>query len=82
VSEISLPEHRAEALAGLYLAAYIGLAGPVIGLGALTEIASTRVSLLVFSGLLMVAIFAAAPTLLGGRGRGPRASAHPHPISA
>ncbi|HLY48393.1 MAG TPA: MFS transporter [Solirubrobacteraceae bacterium] len=82
VSEISLPEHRAEALAGLYLAAYIGLAGPVIGLGALTQIASTRVSLLVFSGLLALGIVAATRTLLGGRGRGPRASAHLHPISS
>jgi MFS family permease len=81
VSEIALPEHRAEALAGLFLAAYLGLAGPVIGLGALTQITSTRVSLLVFSGLLALGIFAAAPTLLGSRGRGPRASARPHPIS-
>jgi MFS family permease len=82
VSEISLPEHRAETLAGLYLAAYIGLAGPVIGLGALTQIASTRVSLLAFSGLLIVAILVASPTLLGSRGRSPRASAHLHPISS
>jgi MFS family permease len=79
VSEISLPERRAEALAGLYLAAYLGLAGPAIGLGALTQIATTRVSLLVFSGLLALGIFAAAPALLGGRGH--RASARPHPIS-
>jgi MFS family permease len=81
VSEISLPEHRAEALAGLFLAAYLGLAGPVIGLGALTQIASTRVSLLIFSGLLALGILAAAPALLGGRGRGPRASTQPQPIS-
>jgi MFS family permease len=81
VSEISAPEHRAEALAGIYLAAYLGLAGPVIGLGALTQIASTRVSLLVFSGLLALGIFAATPALLGSRGRGTRASAQPHPIS-
>ena len=81
VSEISLPEHRAEALAGLFLAAYLGLAGPVIGLGALTQVASARMSLLVFSGLLALGIFAAAPALLGSRGRGPRASAKPHPIS-
>ena len=40
VSEISTQAHRAEALAGLYLAAYLGLAGPVIGLGAMTQIAS------------------------------------------
>ena len=65
VSEISSPEHRAEALAGLFLAAYLGLAGPVIGLGALTQIASTRVSLLVFAGLLALGILAATPALLG-----------------
>jgi hypothetical protein len=79
VSEISLFEHRAEALAGLYLAAYLGLTGPVIGLGALTQVASTRVSLLVFSGLLALGIFAATPALLGGRGH--RASPHPQPVS-
>jgi MFS family permease len=81
VSEISLTDHQAEALAGLFLAAYLGLAGPVIGLGALTQIASTRVSLLAFSGLLALGIFAAAPALLGDRDRGPRPSAQPHPIS-
>ena len=81
VSEISLPERRAEALAGLYLAAYLGLAGPVIGLGALTQIASMRVSLLVFSGLLALGTFAASPALLRRRGRGPRASAQPQPTS-
>ncbi len=79
VTEISLPERRAEAVAGFFLAAYIGLAGPVIGLGALTQIASTRVSLLVFSGLLAIGILAAAPALLGGRGR--RAPAHPQPLT-
>jgi MFS family permease len=65
VSEIATPEHRAEALAGLYLASYIGLAVPVIGLGVLTKIASTRVSLLVFAGLLSLGILAATPALLG-----------------
>jgi MFS family permease len=80
VSEIAPPQHRAEALAGLFLAAYLGLAGPVIGLGALTQIASTRVSLLVFSGLLALGTCAAAPALVRSRGH-PRASAQPHPIS-
>jgi hypothetical protein len=78
VSEISLPESRAEALAGLYLAAYLGLSGPVIGLGALTQVASTRVSLLVFSGLLALGIFAATPALLGSRGHG--ATTQPQPL--
>jgi MFS family permease len=71
VSEISAQEHRAEALAGVFLAAYLGLAGPVIGLGALTQIASTRVSLLVFAGLLALGILAATPALLGRGGRRP-----------
>ncbi len=65
VSEISPAEHRAEALAGIYLAAYLGLAVPVVGLGALTQIASTRVSLLVFAALLTVGIVGATPGLLG-----------------
>jgi MFS family permease len=67
ISEISTPGQRAEALAGLYLAAYLGLAGPVIGLGALTQVASTRVSLLAFSAALAAGIIAAAPTLLASR---------------
>ncbi|HEX4009941.1 MAG TPA: MFS transporter [Solirubrobacteraceae bacterium] len=71
VTEISAVEHRAEALAGLYLASYLGLAVPVIGLGVLTQIASTRVSLLVFAALLALGILAAAPALLGRRGSHP-----------
>jgi MFS family permease len=67
VAEISAAEHRAEALAGLFLAAYLGLAGPVIGLGALTQIVSTRASLLAFAALLTLALLAATPALLGRR---------------
>lgn len=79
VAEISLPERRAEAVAGFFLAAYVGLAGPVIGLGALTQIASTRVSLLAFSGLLAIGMLVATPGLLGGRGH--RTSPQPQPLS-
>jgi MFS family permease len=79
VSEISREEHRAEALAGVFLAAYVGLAGPVIGLGALTQIASTRVSLLVFAALLGLGILAATRPLLGHRVN--HSSAHPQPIT-
>ena len=53
----------------MYLAAYLGLAIPVIGLGALTQIASTRVSMLVFAGLLALGILAATPALLDRRAR-------------
>ena len=79
VAEISAPEHRAEALAGTYLASYLGLAVPVIGLGALTQTASTRVSLLVFAGLLAMGILAATPALLGRRAV--HASSQPQPTS-
>jgi len=79
VAEVSSHAHRAEALAGLYLAAYLGLAGPVIGLGALTQIASTRVSLLVFAGLLALGILAATPALLDHGAGHP--SSQPQPTS-
>ena len=79
VVEISSQEHRAEALAGMFLACYLGLAGPVIGLGALTQVASTRVSLLVFAGLLGLGILASTPALLGRRAGHP--FSQPHPIS-
>jgi hypothetical protein len=39
-------EARGEALAGLFLAAYIGLAVPVLGLGLATQFLSTRIALL------------------------------------
>jgi MFS family permease len=79
VSEVSSEEHHAEALAGLFLACYLGLAGPVVGLGALTQIASTRVSLLVFAALLAFGILAATPALLGRAGSHP--SSQPQPTS-
>jgi MFS family permease len=78
-AEISVPERRAEALAGVFLAAYLGLAGPVIGLGVLTQIASTRGSLLVFSALLALGILVATPALLDRRALG--ASGQPQPLT-
>jgi MFS family permease len=80
ITKISPPEHRAEALAGMFLACYLGLSIPVIALGALTQVTSTRVSLLVFAVVLALGILAAAPTLLGRRAV--RKSAQPQPISA
>jgi MFS family permease len=80
VSELAADEHRAEALAGVFLAAYLGLSIPVIGLGVLTQLASTRVSMLAFAGLLGLGILAATPALLGGRKIRP--SSRPQPTSA
>jgi MFS family permease len=67
VSAIAEEEHRAEALAGLFLIGYVGLAVPVIGLGILTEELSVRTSLLVFAALLGGGVAAAAPALLRRR---------------
>lgn len=67
VAEIAPPESRAEALAGMFLAGYIGLSVPVLGLGVMTQYLSARVSLVIFTGVLAVAILAATPRLLQRR---------------
>jgi MFS family permease len=64
VAAISGDDHRAEALAGLFLAAYAGLAVPVIGLGILTQVVAPRVALLIFAGALAPGVLAALRTLL------------------
>ena len=64
VAEIATPESRAEALAGMFLAGYIGLSLPVLGLGVMTQYLSPRDSLVIFTGVLSLAILAATPRLL------------------
>jgi MFS family permease len=64
VAEIAPPQRRAEALAGIFLAGYIGLSVPVLGLGVMTQYLSARVSLVIFTGVLALAILAATPRLL------------------
>lgn len=65
VVTIAADDHRAEALAGLFLAGYVGLALPVIGLGFLTQAVAPRVALLVFAGVLMAGVLAGLRPLLG-----------------
>jgi MFS family permease len=67
VAEIATPDSRAEALAGMFLAGYIGLSLPVLGLGVMTQYLSPRVSLVIFTGVLAAAILAATPRLLQRR---------------
>jgi MFS family permease len=67
VAEIATPESRAEALAGMFLAGYIGLSVPVLGLGVMTQYLSARVSLVIFTGVLAAAMAVAAPRLLQRR---------------
>ena len=75
VSALASEDHRAEALAGLFLAAYLGLAVPVIGLGLLTQFLTAQMSLLAFAALLAGALLLVTPELLGRPAR--RLRAHP-----
>ena len=52
---IAPPQARSEALAGLFLAGYAGLAVPVLALGVATQLLSARVAVLGFA-LLLVAV--------------------------
>jgi MFS family permease len=54
---------RGEALAGLFLAAYLGLAAPVIGLGIATQYLSAPDALLIFAAALLVALAAVSRRL-------------------
>jgi MFS family permease len=73
VIEIAPPETRAEALAGLFLAGYVGLSVPVVGAGVALQVLSPRVTLLGFAVVVGAGILATAPRLLAGEGkRGPR----------
>jgi hypothetical protein len=68
VVAIALPETRAEALAGFFLCAYVGISVPVIGLGLMNQELTPRVALLIFAGVLGAGTLAATPVLLGRRG--------------
>jgi MFS family permease len=64
VIAVSTAEHRAEALAGFFLAGYLGLSVPVVGLGIALEHTSPRVTLLGFAIAVGVAIVATTPLLV------------------
>jgi MFS family permease len=80
VIEISPPETRAEALAGLFLAGYVGLSFPAVGAGIALQFVDARTTLLGFAIVVGGSILAAAPRLLrrdpaGASGaRGPAAA--------
>ncbi|MDT0317066.1 MFS transporter [Streptomyces millisiae] len=65
----SVAPHRArgEALAGLFLAAYIGLAVPVVGVGLATRFVSDPVALLGFTAALLMMNTAVSTSLLRRR---------------
>jgi MFS family permease len=67
VISIAPPQARGEALAGLFLAAYIGLAVPVLGLGVATQLFSTRDAVLGFAAVLLAVVAAVSRKLRAGR---------------
>jgi len=64
VMMIADPEHRAESLAGLLLAGYLGLSVPAIGMGVALRQISPKVTLLGFSIAVAAVLIAASPALL------------------
>jgi predicted MFS family arabinose efflux permease len=64
VVSIAPSDSRAEALAALFLAGYLGLSVPVVGLGLALRHASARATLTGFALLIAAAAFAALPSLV------------------
>lgn len=64
VINIAPAQARGEALAGLFLASYLGLAVPVVGLGIATQYLSAPVALLIFAAALLSGLSAVARLLL------------------
>jgi MFS family permease len=73
VLELAPRDARAETLAGFFLAAYLGLSAPIIGLGLATQYVSARVGLLAFSGVLVAAVAVLGRALVRAEPRAVRA---------
>ncbi|MGE5292069.1 MAG: hypothetical protein ACM3ML_33770 [Micromonosporaceae bacterium] len=55
---------RAQVLAGLFLAGYVGLAIPVVGLGVAVQLLSARTALVGFAAVLIAVVAVVAPRLV------------------
>jgi len=55
-------------MAGVFFAACIGLAVPVLGLGIATQLLSTRIAVLGFSAVLLAVVAAVGRRLRAGHG--------------
>ncbi|GAB2969932.1 MFS transporter [Amycolatopsis acidiphila] len=65
VLSVAPPAGRGEALAGLFLAAYVGLAVPVLALGLATQLVSLQVALAGFAVLLLAILALVSRRLFG-----------------
>src|SRR5712691_7142344 len=70
VIAIAPPTRRGETLAGLFLAAYFGIAVPVLGLGLATQFVSAQIAVLGFAAVLVAAAAMASSRLAAGPGHG------------
>jgi hypothetical protein len=71
VSGLAAPDRRAEVLASFFLAGYIGISLPVLGLGVLEEWVEPRVALLAFAAALLAGTAISARSLLARDRRAP-----------
>jgi len=71
VAGLAAPDRRAEALAGFFLAGYVGISVPVLGLGVLDQWVAPKVALLAFAAALLAGLARSARTLLVGERRAP-----------
>jgi MFS family permease len=67
---IAPPGARGEALAGLFTAAYLGLAVPVVALGVATQLLSARSAVLGFAAVLAAVVALVSRPLLSRPARG------------
>jgi MFS family permease len=72
VVDIAPPEKRGEVLATFFLAAYVGLAVPVVALGLLDQLLSTQVLMTVFAVLATAALAVPVRALHHSGGRRPQ----------
>ncbi|MEW1954574.1 MFS transporter [Terrabacter sp. NPDC080008] len=61
---VSSPEHRGETLAGMFLAAYAGITVPVVAAGVAVTFFSAPSVLVVFAGIVLVAVLISTTRLL------------------
>jgi MFS family permease len=74
VAELAADRVRGEALAGLFLIAYVGLIVPTVGLGVAVRYTGAITAMLWFTGVLLIALTAIAALALSSRASFSRAS--------
>jgi MFS family permease len=79
VLEVAPPDSRAEALAGFFLAGYIGLSVPIVAVGVALQYLSSKATLLAFSLLVGLSCLAVASVLFAARSGSPPPRHDPQP---